>query len=117
MLSSDCIELTIRIVDEQESAYLNQNYRAKSGPTNVLSFHYDNMHGDGTFCYLGDLVICAAKVIQEAQTQNKLVLAHWAHLIVQGILHLLGYDHETDLEADEIEAVEKDVLDNLNQRY
>lgn len=105
-------ELTIRLTDEQESAALNQKYRSKQGPTNVLSFPVENAP-DAKCPYLGDLVICAPLVAQEAQQQNKPVIHHWAHLTVHGVLHLLGYDHEQEQEAEIMEQLEVDVLNKL----
>lgn len=95
-------ELTVRIVDEQESAELNEQYRHKQGPTNVLSFPFECPPGV-ELNLLGDLVICAPVVQREAQQQQKEELAHWAHMVVHGTLHLLGYDH---LQQDEAEAME-----------
>jgi len=95
-------ELTVRIVDEQESAELNEQYRHKQGPTNVLSFPFESPPGV-ELNLLGDLVICAPVVQREAQQQDKDELAHWAHMVVHGTLHLLGYDH---LQQDEAEAME-----------
>jgi probable rRNA maturation factor len=92
----------VRIVDEQESAELNEQYRHKQGPTNVLSFPFECPPGV-ELNLLGDLVICAPVVQREAQQQQKQELAHWAHMVVHGTLHLLGYDH---LQQDEAEAME-----------
>lgn len=102
-------ELTIRLVDEAESQSLNFTYRQKDAPTNVLSFEMDT---DVPFDIplLGDLVICAPVVALEAKQQNKQELHHWAHMVIHGTLHLLGYDHITDKEAEEMEAVEKNIL-------
>lgn len=105
-------EITIRIVDEQESAYLNETYRHKQGPTNVLSFPFTPPpHIRSNL--LGDLVICAPLVAREAQQQKKAIQAHWAHLTIHGILHLLGYDHETDPEATVMEGIEIEILNRL----
>ncbi len=106
-------ELTIRIVDEEESAGLNQQYRNKLGPTNVLSFPYDPEPGIASRL-LGDIVICAPVVEQEALEQNKSLLAHWAHMVIHGTLHLLGYTHEFDKEAAEMESLETELLLRLN---
>lgn len=105
-------ELTIRITDEQESAMLNEKYRGKQGPTNILSFPMETSH-DAKCPYLGDLVICAPLVAQEAQQQNKQVLHHWAHLTVHGVLHLLGYDHDQEEEAEIMEKMEINILQGL----
>ncbi len=104
-------ELCIRIVDAQESADLNQSYRDKSGPTNVLSFPCDAQVDE--FQLLGDLVICAPVVADEAKAQGKNETAHWAHMIVHGVLHLLGYDHIGDHEAVIMEAKERAILAGL----
>ena len=105
-------ELVIRIVDEDEGAELNRRYRHKSWPTNVLSFAADLPAGVTTGL-LGDLVLCAPVVIREASEQGKPEPAHWAHLTVHGILHLLGYVHETGSQAEEMEALETTILAGL----
>lgn len=110
--SEDC-ELTIRLVDAEESAALNHSYRDKSGPTNVLSFPFEAPVAL-TPRLLGDLVICAGKVSEEARSQHKNEIDHWAHLTVHGCLHLLGYDHIEEDEAVEMEALEKQILASLN---
>lgn len=102
-------ELTIRIVDEQESQYLNNLYRHKDKPTNVLSFPFESPVEMET-PLLGDLVICKQIVQKEAQEQNKSLELHWAHIIVHGCLHLLGYDHIDDNEAQEMESIEIDIM-------
>jgi probable rRNA maturation factor len=107
------IELVIRIVDEPESAALNEQYRHKVGPTNVLSFPVELPEGVET-PLLGDLVICAPVVVREAQEQNKLVQDHWAHLVIHGVLHLLGFDHIEDQQAEQMEAEEIFVLKKLS---
>ena len=108
------VEMTIRIVEIAEMAELNTQYRHKTGPTNVLSFPYD-MPDDLTNgpVLLGDIVICANIVQQEAAAQGKPVIAHWAHMVVHGTLHLLGYDHETPSDADKMESLEKAILKKL----
>ena len=105
-------ELTLRIVDEEESAALNSRYRGKRGPTNVLSFAADRVPGAAgpELLPLGDLVICAAVVQREAHEQGKPAPAHWAHMVVHGVLHLQGYDHETGAEAATMEARERELL-------
>ena len=105
-------EVTLKIVDREEGASLNQQYREKQGPTNVLSFPYQ-VPGQPKHQLLGDLVICAPVVVQEAQAQGKSVDAHWAHLIVHGTLHLLGYDHIEKKEAEEMEGLEIQILKKL----
>ena len=109
----DEAKLTIRIVDETEGRELNEHWRKnKRGPTNVLSFPAgDNGFGDPD--YLGDIVICAPVVLREAEEQGKSALAHWAHMVVHGILHLLGHDHESAIDADKMEAIEIEKLDTL----
>lgn len=105
----DTAELTIRIVDEEEMTQLNEQYRYKVGPTNVLSFPYEPIPGVVSR-YLGDIVICAPIIEREAQINNKPLLAHWAHMVVHGTLHLLGYDHQTEEETANMEGLETDIL-------
>jgi len=105
-------EITIRIVDESESQSLNKQYRGKDKPTNVLSFPFE-APAQIELDLLGDLVICAPIVEKEAKEQEKPELAHWAHMVVHGTLHLLGYDHVDDKEADEMEALEVNILQSL----
>lgn len=105
-------EMTIRIVAEEESAELNQRYRGKVGPTNVLSFPFQPPPQVETDL-LGDLVICAPVIAQQAREQGKTELAHWAHMVVHGTLHLLGYEHQDVDEAAEMEAIEIGVLARL----
>lgn len=104
--------LTIRIVDTAESAELNQRYRQKSGATNVLSFPAD-LPEEIELPLLGDLVICAPLVQTEAAAQGKAVMAHWAHLVIHGCLHLLGYDHIEPAEAEQMESLETRLLQQL----
>jgi probable rRNA maturation factor len=106
-------EIVVRIVDEQESAELNEQYRHKPGPTNILSFPADLPEGI-ELNLLGDLVICAPVLEQEALEQNKLLAHHWAHIIVHGVLHLLGYDHIDETEAELMESKEIAILKKLN---
>lgn len=105
-------EITLRVVGEVESAELNQRYRKKSGATNVLSFPFDDPPGVATQI-LGDLVICAPVVEQQAVEQGKPLDDHWAHMIVHGVLHLRGYDHEQDAGAIEMEQLEKEILGQI----
>ena len=105
-------ELTVRVVDEAESADLNGRYRGKNGPTNVLSFPFENPPGV-QLPLLGDLVICAPVVQREAAEQGKTPTAHWAHMTVHGTLHLLGYDHIEDEEAVIMEQREVEILEGL----
>ncbi|QSX29177.1 rRNA maturation RNase YbeY [Shewanella cyperi] len=105
-------ELTIRLVDSDESRSLNHSYRGKDKPTNVLSFPFEAPPGV-ELPLLGDLVICAEVVENEAAEQHKTLEAHWAHMVVHGCLHLLGYDHIEDAEAEEMEALETELLQGL----
>lgn len=105
-------ELCLRIVDKDEITELNHQYRQKNKPTNVLSFPAD-LPEDIAIPLLGDIVICAAVVAQEAAEQNKTLEAHWAHLSIHGLLHLQGYDHIEDDEAEEMEALEIAILNTL----
>lgn len=105
-------EITIRFVDENESAELNKQYRQKTGSTNVLSFPFE-MPAEVNLSLLGDLVICSEVVERQAKEQNKSELAHWAHMVVHGTLHLLGYDHETDNDAEIMENKEIKILSQL----
>lgn len=105
-------ELTIRLVDSDESQQLNHDYRDKDKPTNVLSFPFQNPPGI-TLPLLGDLVVCKKIVEEEAVEQNKNLNAHWAHMIIHGTLHLLGYDHIIEEEAIEMETLETKLLVEL----
>lgn len=115
MDDADEVELSIRIVDPEESADLNQTYRHKAGPTNVLSFPFESPEDVALDEpeLLGDLVICAPVVEREAAEQNKLPHSHWAHMVIHGTLHLLGYDHIEETEAEEMEALEIKLMENL----
>lgn len=107
-------EVTIRIVAKKEMIELNSTYRHKNKPTNVLSFPFvmpDGIKLDVPI--LGDIVICAEVVEQEAREQSKDLTAHWAHMVVHGIFHLLGYNHELDSEADIMESLEIKILQGL----
>ncbi|MBN6076837.1 rRNA maturation RNase YbeY [Aggregatibacter actinomycetemcomitans] len=106
---SDEVEMTVRIVDEMESHALNLNYRGKDRPTNVLSFPFE-CPDEVELPLLGDLVICRQVVEREAQEQEKPLMAHWAHMVVHGSLHLLGYDHIEDDEAEEMESLETQIM-------
>ena len=114
--AQDC-DLSIRMVDLAESQQLNADYRGKDKPTNVLSFPSDlpeEMAEMIGYRPLGDLVICWPVVQAEAAEQQKAVLDHLCHLTVHGVLHLLGYDHETsDADAEEMEALEVEILEKL----
>ncbi|TVO72480.1 rRNA maturation RNase YbeY [Sedimenticola selenatireducens] len=108
----DHVELVIRVVDRDESQQLNRDYRGMDKPTNVLSFPFDAPEVVESN-HIGDLVICAPVVAEEAQQQGKPLEAHWAHLVVHGVLHLLGFDHINDEQAEEMESLEVEVLDRL----
>ena len=103
--------VTVRLVDQAESAALNKRYRGKRGATNVLSFPYQMPRMAPGL--VGDLVICAPLVKREAAQQDKAVRAHWAHLVVHGILHLRGYDHLHEMDAQTMEALETRTLKRL----
>jgi len=105
-------ELTLRIVDAEEGAALNESYRHGAGATNVLSFPFEAPEATDP-PLLGDVVICAPVVAREAGEQGKAVEAHWAHLVVHGVLHLLGHAHEQPAEAERMEALERRVLAGL----
>ncbi|AFH94915.1 TPA: rRNA maturation RNase YbeY [Providencia stuartii] len=105
-------EVTIRIVDEEESHHLNLTYRGKDKPTNVLSFPFE-APPEVELPLLGDLIICRQVVEQEAIEQQKSAEEHWAHMVVHGCLHLLGYDHIEDDEAEEMESLETEILAEL----
>jgi probable rRNA maturation factor len=101
-------ELTLRIVGPAESRTLNRRFRGKDQPTNVLSFPY------GEPGVLGDIVICAAVVNREAREQGKRAPAHWAHMVVHGVLHLLGFDHIRPADARVMEGRERAILARLS---
>jgi probable rRNA maturation factor len=105
-------DLAIRLVDTKEGRALNRHYRGKDYATNVLSFPVELPEGV-TLPLLGDLVICAPVVAREAAEQGKPLLAHYAHLTVHGVLHLLGLDHEDEREADAMEQMEREILAGL----
>jgi probable rRNA maturation factor len=104
--------LSVRVVGEARSRSLNSRYRRKDKPTNVLSFAGAGMAPDGRL-FLGELVICAPVVALEARAQNKSLKAHWAHMTVHGVLHLLGFDHERASEAVKMASREIQILDRL----
>lgn len=111
----DAAELTVRVVDEKESATLNETYRKKTGATNVLSFPFAaETHEYLDVPLLGDIVICVPVLEREASEQGKLLQQHWAHLVIHGCLHLLGYDHIVPAEAQEMEALEVTLLAKLH---
>ena len=104
--------LSVRVVGRTRSRSLNAHYRHKDKPTNVLSFGGAGRVPDGR-CFLGELVICAPVVAQEAREQGKALESHWAHMTVHGVLHLLGFDHEVEAEAVKMAAREIQILDRL----
>lgn len=108
----DEAELCIRLVDPEESRELNHQYRGKDKSTNVLSFPFE-VPDDIPLNLLGDLVVCAEVVRREAEEQNKPLHNHWAHMVVHGILHLIGYDHINDEDAEEMEQLEREILAQL----
>ena len=99
-------------MDEDEGAELNEAYRRKQGPTNVLSFPFEAPPGV-ELSLLGDIVVCAPVVAREAGEQGKILESHWAHMVVHGCLHLLGYDHMEPVEAEAMEALETEILGGL----
>ena len=106
-------DLAVRLVDAREGRSLNRHYRGKDYATNVLSFPAELPEGlpEGvTFPLLGDLVLCAPVVAREAREQRKPLAAHYAHLTVHGALHLLGWNHEDEREAECLEALEREIL-------
>ena len=110
-------EITVRIVGTNESADLNQRYRDRRGPTNVLAFLTEPPSTPpavgAELLPLGDLVICAPVLAREAREQRKPLEAHWAHIVMHGVLHLLGYDHETEDQAALMEGRERELLAQL----
>jgi probable rRNA maturation factor len=104
-------EVTIRIVGLEEGRELNEQWRGGLGPTNVLAFEHESL--DVQPRLLGDVVVCAPVANSEALDDGKSRLAHWAHLVIHGTLHLLGYDHHNDADAAKMEAVERTLLREL----
>jgi probable rRNA maturation factor len=104
--------LSVRVVGRTRSRSLNAHYRHKVKPTNVLSFSGAGRAPDGRY-FLGELVICAPVVAHEARTQGKTLEAHWAHMAIHGVLHLLGFDHERKIEAAKMAVREIQILDRL----
>lgn len=107
-------ELTLRLVSIEDITVLNRTYRKHAKPTNVLAFP-SNLPKAVTLQYpfLGDVIICPGVLKQESEVQNKALKAHWAHIIIHGVLHLLGYDHIKDQEAERMQAVEIELLASL----
>lgn len=108
-------ELTVRIVGEIESAALNERFRNVMGATNVLAFPYDESPFEGSkeSELIGDLVVCAPVLEREAVAQDKALSAHWAHILIHGTLHLLGYDHQNIEDTKAMEERERDLLGSL----
>lgn len=106
------VELTVRIVDEAEMTALNRQFRGKDGPTNVLSFPCEGFPGMPS-ALLGDVVICAPVVAAEAAIEGKSPEAHWAHLVIHGVLHLRGYDHKHAPDAARMQGRESELLSGL----
>ncbi|MBT8062841.1 MAG: rRNA maturation RNase YbeY [Xanthomonadales bacterium] len=113
-------EVTIRVVGKRESRKLNRQYRGKNHPTNVLSFPSDlpmdlvrTLADEGANAPLGDLVLCAPVVVAEAAEQKKSAADHWAHMVVHGVLHLQGFDHQVAREAQLMERREIEILSTL----
>lgn len=116
LLTEKDTQVSLMIVDEVQSQKLNKEYRGKDKPTNILSFPMDmpaELSAEVEMNMLGDLVVCAAVVQREAQQQEKSLSAHWAHMLVHGMLHLQGYDHIDSSDADEMESIEIKMLNQL----
>lgn len=110
--NTEALEVTVRLTDNDEIRELNHEYRGKDAPTNVLSFPCDwDLPEEPRL--LGDIVIAVEVVNREAKEQNKKMEAHWAHIVVHGLLHLLGYDHLNDADAEKMETLEKQILAKL----
>jgi len=103
-------EISVRIVGEAESATLNERYRGRAGATNVLAFAGPDFANEPKSRLLGDVVICAPVVAREAAEQGKLPDAHWAHIAIHGVLHLLGYEHDSEAGAEVMERHEAALL-------
>ena len=110
----DRAELTLRIVDEEEITHLNNSYRQKNQPTNVLAFpssYPDDIELE--YPLLGDVIICPSVLKQESLSLEKPITAHWAHIVIHGILHLLGYDHIKDEDASMMQSIETQLVTSL----
>ena len=112
LLDIEKTSVVIRLVDPAESRQLNNDYRGVDKPTNVLSFPFE-APAEIADEFLGDMIICAPVVEQEARQQNKPLKAHWAHMVTHGMLHLQGYDHQNDPQAEEMERLEGEILATL----
>src|SRR5690625_7629998 len=111
-------EITLRVVDSQEIQMLNHSYRGKNQPTNVLSFPFEMPEGlplAAQDLILGDIALCADVIAEESQEQNKVLTHHWAHMVVHGVLHLLGFDHIGDSDAAIMEKLEIDILAKIGR--
>jgi len=104
--------VVIRLVDADESRQLNSDYRGVDKPTNVLSFPFE-APAEIADEFLGDIIICAPVVEQQARQQNKPLKSHWAHMVTHGMLHLQGYDHQNDQQAEQMERLESEILATL----
>lgn len=111
-LEEQNVKVTVRLVDEEEMGELNHRYRHKPGPTNVLSFPFEDPPGISS-SILGDIVICAPVVRREAREQEKTVSSHWAHMVIHGVMHLQGYDHRDEQKALAMEARETRIMTQL----
>lgn len=110
-LGKQSAEITLRIVDTDEGQCLNRTYRNKDYPTNVLTFIFDDLPAN--LPLTGDIILCAPVVMTEAAQQQKTTLAHYAHLTIHGVLHLQGFDHENEADAQRMESRERDLLQQL----
>lgn len=104
--------LTVRVVDQAEITALNDRYRGKNKPTNVLAFPFESV-AEVDYQSLGDIVICLSVVKDQANQQHKAVKNHFAHMVIHGALHLCGFDHQTDSQAETMEGLEKSILANV----
>jgi len=112
LVDNEETSVVIRLVDSEESRQLNNDYRGLDKPTNVLSFPFE-APAEIADNSLGDIVICAPVVEQEAHQQQKPLYTHWAHMVVHGMLHLQGYDHQDDRQAEQMERLEGEILATL----
>ena len=106
------ITLDVSVVNSLVSAELNQQYRQKNYPTNVISLEYGNTRDEFSMLS-GELILCDEVIVKEAQEQNKTVIAHYAHMVVHGMLHLQGLDHQNDTEAEYMEGLESKIMNGL----
>lgn len=112
-ITGSAAQVCVRIISNEESAYLNRTYRKKAGPTNVLSFPFDPQEHISEATYLGDIVLAEELIATEADRQDKPLLQHWAHLFIHGVLHLQGYRHDDESQANEMEACEINIMRRL----